>query len=204
MTYLSVKNAVTTFRSTISFSGSCFSPSEGLDPISERCNFQHTPHTLPRNIHKHKNNLFSLKISSLVYQIRLFWHVGHKTTGIKYGNSKLCKAIQVHAKFMSFFSMETQESLSSVSLLRGETEYHFFFFFFKGQNKSLAKKNKNKVVFSAESYDSFAFPSLNKYINKPQGKVLPTSQLKQKQQLWHRAGWESTPQYTWSRFSFAL
>lgn len=47
ITYLSVKNAVTTFRSTISFSGSCFSSSEVLDPIPERCNFQHTPHTLP-------------------------------------------------------------------------------------------------------------------------------------------------------------
>lgn len=84
-------------------------------------------------------------------------------------------------------------------LLRGKQNTTFFFIYLlKGQNKSLSKKSKNKVVFSVGSYDSFAFPSLNKYINKPQGKVLAKSQLKQKQyiqQLWHRPGWESTPQY---------
>lgn len=63
-----------------------------------------------------------------------------------------------------------------------------------GQNKYLAKKSKNKVVFLVESYDSIAFPSLK---NSNKWKVLAMSQLKQYlQQLGYRAGWESMPQYT--------
>lgn len=75
MAYLSVKKAVMTFRHAISFSGSCFSLSEVLGPISEGFDFQHTPH-IHTPIHKHKNNPFSFKVSSLVYQIRLFWGAG--------------------------------------------------------------------------------------------------------------------------------
>lgn len=43
MAYLSAKKALMTFRITIHFSGSCFSP-EVLGSLSEKCDFQHTPH----------------------------------------------------------------------------------------------------------------------------------------------------------------
>lgn len=69
MAHLTLKKNIMTFRSTISFSGSCYSPFEVLGQISEEMQL-----SIPPPQYTNTKTICSvLKLSSsLVYQIRLF------------------------------------------------------------------------------------------------------------------------------------
>lgn len=125
MAYLSAKKALMTFRITIHFSGSSFSP-EVLGSLSEKCNFQHTPH-MPL---QHTNTILIcsvLKYHPLCTKPGSFGEQDIKKIGLEYRNSTLCKAIQVLAKIMRFFSGSKESSEFLVQFLTQKWRTNWFF-----------------------------------------------------------------------------